>query len=186
MPTVREELESLLKIKQKPGESDTDYAARAAVKANRTSDSQWEALSVVAQKWVNDALEVQEKYAEASDEEYIKHMPTLEPAKAGGSEEAARSVTQKQPKPAKKPKDKSAAKGKSTKTPSDRRGRPPRFDLAGKIKILVDKYPRREGTSRHKAFKLLKDGMTVQQAFDAGITSYDLMRAVRDKDVAIN
>lgn len=183
MPTVREELESLLKVKQKTGEPDVDYAARVAVKANKISDSEWASLSTQAQQWVNDALEAQEKYAEASDEEYAKHMPKLDPPKAGVASE---SNTANGAKPPAKAKTKAAKAPKASKgAPSDRRGRPPRFELAGKINILVDKYPRREGTARHKAFCLLKKGMSVQDALKAGISSYDLMRAVRDKDIAI-
>jgi hypothetical protein len=47
--------------------------------------------------------------------------------------------------------------------------------------ILVDKFPFRTGTKRHRDFKRYRNGMTRQQAIKAGADPYRLWRAERDK-----
>lgn len=71
-----------------------------------------------------------------------------------------------------------AAKGSKKKVATAptgaRRGRQPSWGVDAKIKILVDKNPKREGSKAHDQFKLYKDGMTIKEFLTKGGTSASL------------
>jgi len=74
-----------------------------------------------------------------------------------------------------------AVKGKAAKpaAPKEDKGgddkpRKPRLDAEATIKILVEENPKREGSKTFERFKLYRNGMTVKQALEKGVTSADI------------
>lgn len=57
---------------------------------------------------------------------------------------------------------------------AEKKARAPRVSDDAVIKILVDANPKRAGSKAAERFALYKNGMTVKQAKDAGITASDL------------
>lgn len=62
---------------------------------------------------------------------------------------------------------------------------PNKFDEDGKITILAKENPRRAGTNRAKQFEKYKNGMTVGDAREAGLTTSQLRRDVRHGHISI-
>lgn len=60
------------------------------------------------------------------------------------------------------------------KAPKKDAGRGRNFDPAAKIKVLVDKNPRRQGSATYDRFNLYRDGMTVEEFLAAGGWNGDL------------
>lgn len=185
--TVREELEALLKTKQKKGEDLPEYAARLAKMAadpKKVSDDDWEGLSETpTQKWVNGAnvaLEAREQVPLPPGTDDGDEGDDVDEAEEAAAKEAAKAPrttrgrsAKKQETPAKKAK---AAAPKKQKTPAKKavaggkpRGRPRLFS-DDDIITVKEKEPFRAGTMSAKGFALLKTGMTVKKAVAAGTT----------------
>lgn len=176
--TIAAELFSALKVKVVAGEDSAELAERLARKGADVSDAVWETLSQEAQVWVNSAVEAIEGG---------KALPSLEGLEAflegdddGGEEEEV--VAKSNGKVKKAPKE---AKAKKAATGSGR-GRKGKFAASGKIKLLVKENPHREGTYRYELFKKYRDGMTVEDAVEAGVTKADLRFAVKEGRLTIS
>jgi len=83
----------------------------------------------------------------------------------------------------KKPEKKAAPKANGEKKAKASRGGG--FDPKAKIKLLVKENPKREGSITHKKFAKIKSGMTVEEAFKAGLTGVDLKCDVDRKYISI-
>ncbi len=138
------------KIKRKKDESTSAYARRLALKANDVDDDTWSKLDEATQKWVNESLEAIEG-----------DQPISLPE--GEMEEVSASVDKK---------DKEAKPTKSkakTSSGADSRGRPARYSLSAKVKILTKPNPHRQGTKSHGYYESYKDGMTLEKILAKGI-----------------
>jgi hypothetical protein len=62
---------------------------------------------------------------------------------------------------------------KAPKEKAEKRGRPGKY-IGKTIHKLVDKNPRKEGTSGHKSWSVLRDGMTFEKYVEAGGVRRDL------------
>lgn len=65
-------------------------------------------------------------------------------------------------------------------------GRKPRIDTSKKLKKLVDKNPRREGTHGYKSFSLISNGMTVEKYLEKGGRMNDLNWDIKHKYVELS
>jgi len=94
-------------------------------------------------------------------------------------------------KPEKKPAakaEKKAEKKAAPKANGEKKAKASRgggFDPKAKIKLLVKENPKREGSITHKKFAKIKNGMTVEEAFKAGLTGVDLKCDVDRKYISI-
>lgn len=123
--------------------------------------------------------EVEETPVEA--EETAEESP--EPKRARKPKAAKKAPAKAAKKAAKAPKAKAAKKAKRT---DGGKGRPPSFAPDGRIKILVKKNPHREGSYRDKNFKVLKSGMTVEQALAAGCAKQQLWSMLSREVISIS
>lgn len=194
---IEKELVALTKVKRKDGESNQDFFRKLFDKANVVTDDEWKALSEPTQKWVNAAGDAVEGTTTIPnfDGEVVEDEAPVEEAEAestggkgeepGESEEAE---AEEDPKPAKKaakkgdtdvataktngakaaPK-KASAKKAGAKDDVAKPGRKGTYPLTAKITLKVKENPHRAGTTLHKMFAKYKNGMTVQQALDAGV-----------------
>lgn len=156
MTNVREELTQVAEIEQKENETWPKFANRLVrtIDKKEVPEEDWSQLSPEAQQWYNDAVESITANAP------IKSFPGEEPqpaSKGNGS------------KPKKEKKARAAGEGN---------GRPKKLADDGKITILVDKNPQREGSKGAAYFELYKNGMTVKEVMEAGVTRSHLNWAV--------
>jgi hypothetical protein len=155
--SIQEELQTLLKIKQKKGEDLESYARRLANGANKVDDDVWETITEDTQEWINLALEA----GDSKD----KSIPLPEGAVSKKAAEA------KKPAAAKAAKKTAAAKATESASNSGekrRRGRPARFKEATALN-LPKENPHRSGTNQYKRFEQLKPHKTVGAALEAGV-----------------
>lgn len=154
------ELQPILKLTPKKGETRTAFSERLARKANDMAEDAWESLEQPTQVWVNSAIE-----ALASSKAIP--LPT-------GIDEVLPEEEEEAPAPAKKkaPTTKAAAGKPSKKAPVPAKGTSGgpkgKFSREDKIKVNVAANPFREGCKAHDWFGKIKDGATVDQAIAAG------------------
>jgi hypothetical protein len=193
--TIFEELTDLLGLEMKDGEPAPDFAERLALKANNIKDNDWETLTEKAQVWVNSALTALEEKTDLPALEGL-YLETEEVSKSDveGQELENDPPTQK-PKAkkkavtalttafkAKKPK----IEKKAVSTGGGRPGPKSMFADNAKIKVLVDKNPKRAGSESALRFAKYKTGQTVAEAFEAGLSSADLRYDTLHKFITIS
>jgi hypothetical protein len=177
---IRAELEKLLKIKQKAGESLPDYAvrlAKAGIDPKKVSDDDWNTLDEdTTQKWLNGASIALEKgeqialppgsYDAATETSESAAAP---PAKKSGGKKAPAAKKAAAEPPAKKAAATKALAKKAAKAPAKEkgRGRPTLFSENDVIKVN-QATPFRAGTASATGYAKIKDGMTVKKAIAAG------------------
>ena len=89
-------------------------------------------------------------------------------------------------KPAKVKGAKKPTKAKGADSGEKRRvGRPGKFPLDSKIKILVAENPHRKNSARYTRWQLYNDGMTVVQALSTGLNYGNLHHSVKDGHIKI-
>jgi len=191
--TVRSDLEDLLQLEMKSGETAAAYAKRLAVAANGIGDGEWETLEEATQAWVNAALEAVENKTEIPLPEGLSEEAPPEeeaapaeaddpPAKTNGKEAKAKPAKKSAAKP--KAAAKKAAGPAKTAAPKKAKGKAtpkgshpgPKglFERGDKIKLLTKENPFRSGTKCAGWWDKLKDGMTVDAAIAAGVPRHHI------------
>lgn len=157
MSNVREELTAISETEQKENETWPKFANRLvrAIDKKEVPEEDWAQLSPEAQTWYNDAVEAMTANAP------IRTFPGEEPAPASSSMGNS--------KPKREKKEKVAGEGN---------GRPKKLADEAKITILVDKNPQREGSAGAGYFEKYKNGQTVKEALEAGVTRSHMNWAV--------
>lgn len=171
-------LQGALHLEPKAGDTQQSFAERLARKANDMKDDAWEALDQDAQVWVNKALEAIERKKAVP---LPKGIDTIQfPAKG-----AKPGATKKEPKK------KSEVKGKASIVASPGadgrpvRGRVGRYLPSAKISIMAKENPHRATAKDHKKFGLLRAGMTVAEASEAGLERAYLRYIADEGHIAI-
>lgn len=181
MTNVASDLNAVLNLQVREGETEQQFAQRMARKANDMTDDKWETLDVETQEWVNEAIEALRarkdvplpaginqffpKAAPTEDEEEPEERPVkngkAKPVKAAKEakvkETKAKGVKAKPVKAAKK-------NGNAQPAP----GRKGKFPEGAKIKLTVSENPFRAGTKAHNWFSKIENGMTIPEAVEAG------------------
>lgn len=145
---VRAELCAIAGIDQKENETWPKFADRMVrtIDKKEISEEDWAKLSPEAQEWFNSAVE------SISSKVPIRTFPGEEPTAATAGK----------------------GKTKAAKAPKEPReggnGRPKKLADEGKITLLLDKNPQREGSMGAAMYDKYKNGMTVKEAMDAGVT----------------
>lgn len=169
--TVVAELQDVLGLEAKPGETQEGFSERLARKSNDLTNDEWEALSEPAQVWVNNAIEALDKKRSVALPSGIEEVLSAEgvtkaPAKA------KKPVVSKGKKAA--PMEEAKKKGAKVKAPAKAKAKPAgrgpngKFGKADKIKVVPEKNPFREGSKCFGWFGSIKDGMTIEEAVTAG------------------
>lgn len=178
---IVDDLLPLLKMKPQVGEAPDQFARRIAVKANDEkvlSDDDWQTLDDATQRWVNDALQSIEKKETISIPDALSALCLV-------TEEESVKKPKKTTK-AKKPKSDKTSLGQNGKSyAGDKRGPKSQFEDADKIHLLVDGNPKRKNTAAHKRFALYKNGQTIKQAAEAGLSLRDIRYDVAEKYIEI-
>lgn len=185
---IVDDLLPLLKLQPEAGEAPEQFARRVAVKANdekSLSDDDWQTLDDVTQRWVNQALQNIEKKETISVPEALSVLCTeMEESMKKAKKVAAKAAKVSKPK-------KIASSGKTVTGQNgksyvgEKRGPKSQFDLTDKIHVLVDKNPKRNNTAAFKRFELYKNGQTVKQAEEAGLSLRDIRYDVAEKYIEV-
>ena len=191
---IRAELEKLLKLKQKEGETLQTYALRLARRASNdsvVSDDDWERLQEQTQRWVNGVIEDADEKGlpPMLPPELLKLEPTPEPAakrkaaKAAPAEAAKKVDSGKKKDGKKAPKEaaKPAAVGNGSRV-----GRlPSKYPTTARIKLLREGNPYRTNTKGASGYSKYREGMTVKQALAAGIHRHQISYDARHGNIAV-
>jgi pyruvate/2-oxoglutarate dehydrogenase complex dihydrolipoamide acyltransferase (E2) component len=194
--TIVSDLQGLCKLKVEKGETQAAFAERLARKAFGVAEGDWETLTEASQEWVNNTMlavdakksfplpsgiedvisgeeasgVTEEEKMEESPSKKKKAAPKKAAAKAPEKAAPAKAPAAKKAAAAKAPA-KKAAKSNGAKTQVGPKGR---FGLDDKIKLLKKENPFREGTKCANWYALIKDGMTVEAAIDAGVPRHHI------------
>ncbi|KKN90050.1 hypothetical protein LCGC14_0231630 [marine sediment metagenome] len=157
--SLREELESVTKIKRKRGEKDIAYRARLVRHCADLSEDDWESLGLTdgAQKWVIQAID------DMNDNKDPEEFPDEE--SEGGTEEG-------------KPRSRSPAKKSAAKrsAPKDK------AKGSGKTKVERDDFGLKVGTKASEAAALFAKGAKMKDVKETtGTTHYNLLTNLEKK-----
>ena len=186
MPDVNvvEELQSLLELEVKPGESATAFAERLARKADDLKDDDWQTLTEATQRWVNSAIDAISSHSEIALPSGIDAVEGLTDEEEEGSTVDNEGVDMSK-RPAKKSGGKKllkqikkaakkfvAASGNGTQ--ATKRGPKHKLSPSARITVLAKVNPHRPGSADFDRFNLYKSKMTVEEALKAGVRSRDI------------
>lgn len=166
---LSDELQTWVNESMKAFEAKSEPPALEGIPEQEETPSEGEEAEAEAEAG-EEAPEEQAEEAEETDVESEKVKGAKKP------KVVAKKASKAAAKPAKAAKVPKAAKAKTAgkKTAGAGKGRPSSFPAGGKIKILAKTNPHREGSFRDKNFKVLKAGMTVEQAVEAGCSKQQL------------
>lgn len=154
---------------------------------NGVANTVTEALSVIERSARKGPAEINEVFLTKT----VIEKPKPEPK----PEKTAKPVKKAPAKKAAAPKSESKAETETAPAPAKRKTKKTeavaaadirsKFSPDAKIKILVDENPKREGGEAHKRFALYRNGMTVNEALEAGVLRMDLSWDTRHSFIAI-
>lgn len=192
MANKREELEALLKTKQRATESDEDYAVRVALQVNEVSDDAWASLSEQSQLWVNKIVEIDDLRNQKKPHDPVPLLEASKPneERAPDKKNAKKDKEKgggKTDKKGKKEKPATAKKADKKSEGARGRGRPGKYSPDATVHLLTKdgENPKRKGTAAYKAFAKYKNGMTVAEALKAGVRNNDLRWDAEHKFIEI-
>lgn len=201
LDTVKEQLLEVTGLEEQ--EESPTWLEALADKVAKFSDAEWSSLENDTQIWVNVALYCKEHELDIPgfrDQEYFTQRKSdMDEADAVMHTAKKKSAARKGPvaspnKKAGKPPAKAAAKPAKPAKPAKAakaangsgRGRKGIFDLNAKITLKVKDNPHRKGSGRYNRWPLYRNGMTVQQALDAGLNRGNLFHSVEDGHISID